>query len=309
MRRTARKFIFFGFVALVATLVVAWPSILRTLVQQGLERARGNGVNLSWNGITTGHSSVGIESLTLWIPGPKVKGTFAIPVSLEMQQLSLALTPSSLLTLTPRSTYSTQLYGGTLSGDATTDATTALINATLEGVQLGKHPQLSSVGFQGGVTHGTLHDIRITPRGVEAGAFSLQIREFAIPAIDAVRTLLRTDNVGTVDLDAEGTISPSILEVTSIRLSSLFGSMVGSLSVTDHLSRAPSVKGSFQVSLSETGTASLGPWLPLIPNAGLDASASTFEVVANSSPCSSPRTSGTIVRLPSGCVKLTFEKR
>jgi hypothetical protein len=309
MRRTARKLILLGLVALVATLVVAWPSVMKLLAQRGLERARENGVNLSWNGLTTGHASLGIESLIVWIPGPKVKGTFAIPVSLELQQLSLALRPSSLLTLTPSGTYATQIYGGTLSGDATTDIATAHINATIDGAQLGKHPQLASIGFQGGVTNGTLREVLLTPRGVEGGAVSLQIREFAIPAVDAVRTLLRTDNIGTVDIDVEGTISPSMLDAKSIRLSSLFGSLVGSLSITDHLSRTPSVKGSFIVSLSENGTASLGPWLPLIPNAGFDSSASTFEVSAISSPCSSPRSSGAIVRLGSGCLKLTFEKR
>jgi hypothetical protein len=309
MTRKVRKVISFGMVALVAILVVAWPSIMRGLVERGLEQARSNGINLSWNGLATGHSSLGFESLTLWIPGPKVKGNFAIPISVDLQRLSLALRPSSLISLAPAGTFSTQLYAGTLSGDASTDVQTALVNANVEGVQLGKHPQLASIGVQGGVTSGSFQGMRITPRGVEGGTFSFRIRELAIPTAGAVRTLLQTENLGTVDIDAEGTVTPSMVNVTSIRLSSLFGSVVGSLSVTEHLSRMPSLKGSFQVSLSENGITTLGPWLPLIPNAGLDPATSAFEISLLSAPCSSGRASGTFVRLPSGCLDLRFERR
>ena len=165
------------------------------------------------------------------------------------------------------------------------------------------------MGVKGGATSGSFQGVRITPRGVEGGTFSFRVRELGLPTVDAVRTLLRTENIGTVDLDAEGSVTQFMVDITSVRLSSLLGSVVGSLSVTDHLSRTPAVKGTFQVSLSESGIASLGPWLPLISSAGLDASTAAFDVSLLSAPCASPQASGILVRLPSGCLKLRFEKR
>ena len=309
MKRTTRNTLLIVLVALAATAVVSWPSAVGFMARRGLEKARQNGANISWNGLTTGSSSVGLESLTIWIPGPKVKGTLTIPISLEFQSLSVDLKLGSLLALSPTVTYETDLYGGTISGDAKRKGGATRFNANVENVEIGRHPQLSSLGIKGGATSGTFQEMGIIPEGVNGGTFSLRVRELEFPAVEAVRTLLKTDTLGTIDLDAEGTVSPSAVDITSIRLSSLFGSVVGSLSASEHLSRSPSLKGSFEVSLSESGILTLGPWLPLIPGAELPPSTSTFAVTVASTPCSSSRATPTVVRTPSGCVKLGFEKR
>lgn len=118
MKRRTRNTLLIIVLAFAAAAVVSWPSVVRFIAQRGLEQARQNGANISWNGLTTGPSSVGLESLTIWIPGPKVKGTLAIPISLELQSLSVDLKLGSLLALSPAVTYGTGLYGGTISGDA-----------------------------------------------------------------------------------------------------------------------------------------------------------------------------------------------
>lgn len=308
MRTKARKFITVALLAIV-TVVVSWPTILKFIVQGSLESAKSSGANLSWNGLTTGASSVALDSLTVWIPGPRVKGTFAIPVSLELSRLSVALNVASLATLSPSVTYSTQLYGGSVSGEAQQVSGATRATATIENVEIGNHPQLASLGVHGGSTNGSFQEMILTPQGPAGGTFSVKIRELTIPAIAEMALLLRTTSLGTIDLDAEGTISPTKVDVPSIRLSSMFGSVVGALTASDHLSRSPSLNGSFEVSLSDHGIATLGPWLPLIPGAGLDASTSSFIVSVSSTPCSAARGSGTAVRLPSGCLKLLFQKR
>lgn len=309
MKRRTRNTLLIIVLAFAAAAVVSWPSVVRFIAQRGLEQARQNGANISWNGLTTGPSSVGLESLTIWIPGPKVKGTLAIPISLELQSLSVDLKLGSLLALSPAVTYGTGLYGGTISGDARREGGATRLTANVERVDIGRHPQLSSLGVKGGTTSGTFQEIRIIPEGVNGGTFSLRVRELELPAVEAVRTLLKTETLGTIDLDAEGTISPSAVDITSIRLSSLFGSVVGSLSASDHLSRSPSLKGSFEVSLSENGISTVGPWLPIIPGADLSPSTSAFAVTVASTPCASSRAIPTVLRTPSGCVKLGFEKR
>lgn len=309
MKLTTRKALLLIIVALVAAAVICLPWMVRFIAHKGLEQARQNGANISWNGLTAGPSSVGLESLTVWIPGPKVKGTLAIPISLELQKLSVDLNLGSLLALSPTVTYGTELYGGTISGDAKREGGATRINANVEDVEIGRHPQLSSLGVKGGATSGTLQEMSIIPEGVNGGTFSLRVRELEIPAVEAVRTLLKTDTLGTVDLDAEGTASPSAVDVTSIRLSSLFGSVVGSFTASEHLTRSPALQGSFEVSLSERGIESIGPWLPLIPGADLPPSTSAFTVTVASTPCSSSRAIPTVIRTPAGCVKLGFDKR
>jgi hypothetical protein len=264
---------------------------------------------MTWNGLSAGFSSVGLDSLTLWIPGPRVKGSFALPVSLEMHQLSLALQPGSLLTLSPRVAFSTNLYGGALGGEGETRGGGAAFTATLRDIELGKHPQLSTVGVRGGVVNGTVQDLHLIPSGVDGGTFSLQLRQLEPPSIEALTTLLRTRELGTIDVDAEGEVSPSAAQFDTLRLSSLFGSVVGELTVTNHLTPQPSIKGAFEISLSEKGVSTLGPWLPLIPNAGLDATASAFAVSVTSVPCSAQHGGSSVMRLQFGCVKLGFSRR
>ncbi len=309
MKRRAGQILILSVVAVVATIVASWPSLLSFLVQEGLQAARRAGTNLSWNGLTTGISSVGFDSLSVWIPGPRVKGTFTIPVSIELQRPSVTLNPSSLLSLSPSVTYTTQLYGGTLFGDAQRINGLVQVTGNVENVEIGKHPQLSSLGVRGGVSNGAFNGIEITQRGVEGGEFFMRVRGLEPPTIQAAKTILRTDNFGTLDIDAEGAISPSKVDLANIRVSSIFGSVVGRLTVSEHLSPSPSYNGSWEVSLSETGGAAVGPWLQLLPNAGLDTTTTSFLITASSVSCATARSSGTILRLGGGCVKLIFTKR
>jgi hypothetical protein len=238
-----------------------------------------------------------------------VKGSFAIPVSVELQQLSLAVRPGSLLKLSPKVAFSTNLYGGVLVGEGETQAMGASVTATLTDIELGKHPQLSTLGVRGGVVNGAVENLHFIPSGVDGGTFSLQLRRLEPPSIDALTTLLRTRELGTVDVDAEGEVSASAARFTTVRLSSLFGSVLGELTVTNHLTPQPSTKGSFEIALSEKGISTLGPWLPLIPNAGLDATASAFAVSVTSVPCSAQHAGSSVIRFQFGCVKLGVSRR
>jgi len=304
-----RKVIILAFVALVATLGACWPSFLRYAALRGLQQARSYGTNMTWNGLSAGFSSVGLDSLTVWIPGPRVKGSFAIPVSLELQQLSLAVKPGSLLKLSPKVAFSTNLYGGVMVGEGETQGMGASVTATLTDIELGKHPQLSTLGVRGGVVNGAVENLHLIPSGVDGGTFSLQLRKLEPPSIDALTTLLRTREFGTVDFDAEGEVSASAARFTTVRISSLFGSVLGELTVTNHLTPQPSIKGSFEVSLSEKGVSTLSPWLPLIPNAGLEATTSAFAVSVTSVPCSAQHAGSSVMRVQFGCVKLGFSRR
>ncbi len=304
-----RKVIILTLIAFVVTLGACWPSLLRFAALRGLQHARSDGTNMTWNGLSAGFSSVGLDSLTVWIPGPRVKGSFAIPVSVELQQLSLGVRPASLLKLSPKVAFSTNLYGGVIVGEGETKGMGAAVSATVTDIELGRHPQLSTLGLRGGVVNGSVENLHLIPSGVDGGTFSLQLRQLAPPSIDTLTTLLRTRELGTIDVDTEGEVSPSAARFSTVRLSSLFGSVLGDLTVANHLTPQPSIKGSFEISLSDKGVSTLGPWLPLIPNAGLDATASAFAVSVTSVPCSTAHAGSSVVRFQFGCVKLGFSRR
>ncbi|NBQ53063.1 MAG: hypothetical protein EBU49_05720, partial [Proteobacteria bacterium] len=123
-------------------MVVSWPFVLRILVERGLQEIKSSGTNISWEGLSTSGTSVNIDSLSIWVPGPRVKGTIAIPVSLELQKVSAVLKLASLLAFTPTVGFSTQLYGGGLSGKAQPSAASTILSANVENLEIGKHPQL-----------------------------------------------------------------------------------------------------------------------------------------------------------------------
>lgn len=309
MKRRTGKIIGLAALVVAATFILSWPSLIKFAVQSSLQAVRRDGTTLSWSGLSTGFSSVALETVTVWMRGPRVKGSLSIPLSLELQQLSVTLNVPSLLALSPRVTYSTSLYGGSIAGEAHNGAGGTATSGIFENIELGKHPQLMGLGIRGGRTNGAFKELLISPRGIEGGTFSFRLRELEVPNFDAATSLLRTQTLGTVDADAEGVISPTTLVIKDIRLASLFGSVVGEITVSDHLSPSPSLKGSLEVSLSENGITTLGPWLPLIPNGGLDSSTSAFSVALTTTPCTAPRTSATVLRLQYGCVKLTFTRR
>lgn len=293
----------------VGLILLIWPIALKGVIEKGLESARKGGRTISWSGLSTGGRSAALESLTVWVPGPRVRGGLAIPLSLELQSVALAVDLSSLLTLSPRLSYSTDLYGGSLKGSATPGTTRSVVSAQVDNVEIGQHPQLAALGVRGGQVTAVVEDMAIRPEGPESGRFSIKLRGLVPPSVPAANTLLRTDTLGSLDLDAEGTVTPDSINVSSMQLSSRFGAAAGTLMARQHLSRTPSIRADVQVSLSEAGVTTLGPWLPFIPGGGLDSSTTEFTVLAESVLCSAGSGTVTVLRLPFGCVRLQFSKR
>ena len=309
MKRRLKQGLALTLVIIFLTTLLTWPTALRFMIQSGLQEARKRGHSISWSGLSTGMRSASLDSLSVWIPGPRVKGSFSVPVSVELQELALAVNGFSPLSMRPSFSYSTSLYGGTLSGDAQPGSQSTRLSCQLNNIEIGKHPQLGSLGVRGGVISGSIEEMVVQPRGPESGKFSLKLRGLSPPPIAAAQTLLRTTDLGSIDVDADGSVEPTVFEVESLRLSSRFGSAAGKITAREHLSRAPSISAHFDVSLSPEGSASIGPWLPFIPGSVLDASTSEFSVNAASSPCGNSSGNTLLLNVGGGCLKVTFTKR
>ena len=308
MKRRVTQALLLATLVLVTTGILCWPTVLKYIIQSNLQNARKEGNSLSWSGLSAGMASATLESFTVWIPGPRVKGTFNLPISLELQNVAVALRPTSLLSLSPAATYSTALYGGTLQGKVQSCGDVVHLDARVENVEIGSHPQLASLGVRGGTVTGTFQEFEVTPLGPRSGAFSFTLRALRPPTLDVAKSLLRVEEFGAIDLTSSGTISPEAVDVRDIKLSSIFGEASGKLTATNHLSPTPKFSGRFNVSLSEKGVTTFGAWLPFIPGAGLDASSTKFSVTVTSTPCSNLSGNSTILNLGTGCVKLVFAK-
>ena len=306
MKRRYKQLLIIALVILLTTAVVSWPAVVRYLIQSSLQQARKGGHQLSWSGLATGMNSASFKNLTLWIPGPKVKGKFHIPVSLDLQDLAVALNVGSFLVLRPSVIYETSLYGGVLKGTALHAKDGEEITARIDGVEIGKHPQIASLGVRGGTITASLEQLFVTPKGPSGGSFSIAIGQLFPPLEGTAKTLLRVTELGPFDLNATGRISPQSIQLPDINLSSQFGKANGSLTVLNHLSGSPNLSGNLRITLSEQGLATVGPWLPLIPGAGLNSSSRQFSVRVNSIPCGNVRGDTSVINIGTGCVKLSY---
>lgn len=306
MKRKVRQFFLIGLVIFVSTAVLSWPSVLRYLIQTGLQEARRGGKHLSWSGLSTGMKSASFDSLTLWFPSPKIQGSLRIPVSIELKDTTVALNGTHLLTFRPSLTYGVSLYGGSVQGEALLVSDGGEITATLENVEVGQHPQMAALGVRGGSLNGSINQVAITPKGPTSGTFSLSMRQLTPPTIGAAKTLLRIDSLGPFDLDTSGSITPEAIEISNIKVNSKFGSASGRLTARKHLSDTPSLSGDIRVSMTEQGITTLGPWLPLIPGAGLNSETSEFFIKIATIPCARARPDTLFLDLGGQCAKLSF---
>ncbi len=308
MKHRLKQLIGITLVIFLGTFLLSWPAVLRLIIQSELQQARKNGHHISWSGLSTGMKSASVESLTVWVPGPKIKGGLSIPVSVDLQGVAVALHAAPLLMLQPSVAFETLLYGGSIKGDADLTRSNSKLSARVDNVEVGKHPQIAALGVRGGTLTGRIDQMVFDPAGPSQGTFSLSVRQLSVPALGTAKTLLRIDDLGAFDLDTAGTVTPKAIEISSLRLVSEFGEASGQVTAQNHLTGSPNISGELHVSLSQHGSQVLGPWLPLIPGAGLQSDVRTFYVRMAPLPCSQARAGGAFISLGGGCAKLSFTR-
>jgi hypothetical protein len=308
MKRRVRQLIVVGVVVIVSTAILSWPAVLRYLIQSGLQQARRSGQHLSWSGLSTGIKSLSFDSLTVWVPSPPIQGSLRIPISIDLQEVAASLKAADLFMLRPTVLYQTSLYGGSIKGDAHIGGATTVVSAKIENIEIGKHPQIGALGIRGGTINAVIEQLALTPSGPTGGTFSLTVRHLSPPAAGAAKTLLKIDDLGPVDIDTAGTITPQSVELPRVKLVSNFGEVSGQITMRNHLSESPLLSGDLRVSLTEQGSSALGPWLPLIPGAGLDSTTRGFSVRIATLPCAKARADAVFINFGERCAKLSFSR-
>jgi hypothetical protein len=248
-----------------ATAVLSWPSLLKYIVQSTLTEIRGSGVALSWNGVSTSMTSVKLEHATGWLPVPAAQrhgNTLKIPISFDLQRLSVEVQGTSLLTLAPRFPFTAALYGGTVTGETQPLGSEPIITVAIDNVELGQHPQLAALGVQGGVISGSTKGLRLKKQQPPEGSFTLAVANLTPPA--AVLPSEHSHPIAPVDLSTSGSIKDRTLVLDSLKLSSPLGAIESSGKISGLQTPSAKFNATTHISLAETTIPALVPQIKYI---------------------------------------------
>jgi hypothetical protein len=312
-----RKRVILVTVALLSATVALWPTIATFLLQDALRGARAAGAQIAWRGVSASFLSARAELIEVWVPGPALQvplGSKRITVpgpalKLELHDVVATLSPISVLTLSPQLQLVAQLYGGRATATVSRMLSAApQADISISDLTLDKHPQLSSIGLDGGVLAGNATQLMYSAkdRSVTSGAFALHLSRLTVPERPELKMLMKLGSISIQQLTVAGSISDTTVTLNPLRLTSSLGRAEGDGVLSPARSSRPlAFQGQLQVNLAAGGDNTLSDWLPLITNGALTSADKAFLLKGRTVPCS--HASGTILRYSWGCVTTTFE--
>jgi hypothetical protein len=315
VRTKTKVFCIVGF--LLVAVVALWPTIVTFLVQGALRDARLQGAKIAWQGVSASYFTVNAELLEAWIPGPPIEVSLgakriSVPgpaLKLEFRDSSIAVAPLSLMTLSPRFHVSTRLYGGSVEADISGVRSPLLtVDLLVKDVTIGKHPQLSAMGVEGGVISATGTQLTFSNNDqmLTGGAFSIELARLALPERPELKAFLKLTTLNLEKLAVIGEVKDGNVALNALRLASSLGTAEGDGSFSPPRKGRPLVfQVKSKVSLSPNDGAKVAEWLPIITGGTLTATDLAFLVKGRTVPCSSG--GGAVLRYTWGCVTTTFE--
>lgn len=265
MTRRFRHIALLTMLVVVCTAVLSWPSLLKYIVQSSLTNLRAQGHALSWSGVSTSMTSINLEQASGWLSVPAAQRngkTIKVPVTLDLQQLSVGLRGTSLLSLSPSFPFTVALYGGRIAGEAQLLTKEPVVAIEIDNVELGRHPQLAALGIQGGVITASTKGLRIKQQGAPEGSFTITLSNLTPPA--ALTPKEQTVSPGPLSVHATGGFESDKLAVELLDISSPLGS-IESTGTVSGLSGSPcKFSASSRIAIAETTISSLAPQMKYV---------------------------------------------
>ncbi len=313
MNRRIKKALILSLLGVVTIFCATWPSALTFIIQQRLRSVRAQGYPITWSGLKAGWYSVAFDGVSATLPGPAVSTGSAlipqisIPIPLEARSTSIRIVPSSLLLFSPTLRFESTLYGGKIAGEAGNLRSGPTLRATLDSLRVDEHPLLLAAGLRGGVLSAHT-DALILPPGnkLPQGSVSIEVKQISSPDIPELRTLLKGDSLGPIDLRGKITSSEDSARFEGIEIKSPLASITGNATISGITSRAPDAKGSFRVTLTDRGFPTVGPWLPLISGGAVQSDMRAFSAQLSSRSCAGIPPGHPRVPLGARCLTLTY---
>lgn len=260
MKRKIRTIALLTTLVLAGTAVLSWPSLLKYMVQSTLTELRSKGVSISWSGVSTSMAAINLESATGWVSVPAAQRngrTLKIPVTLDVQRLSVKLRGTSLLSLAPSFPFAAELYGGTLKGETQPLGKNSLLDITIDNVELGKHPQIAALGIQGGVITASGRGLRINPQQLPEGSFTLSLANLTPPSNLSLSE--SSPPVGPMNVTTSGSIEGGTLTLKSFEISSPLGLVESTGTFSGLASSSSKFSATTRISLADATMPSLVP--------------------------------------------------
>lgn len=285
------------------SIIASLPSGLKYLAQEGLLEARRRGATLAWSDLTTSMTEVRVGSLTVWFPSPLVGGNrrMRVPIPLEVNDLTATLTPSTVLSLSPKALVSARAYDGEIRGEVNSGRDSLALTLVVSKAQLARHPLFSAIGCTDGKLSGSLEGATFVGNQLTKGAFTLSVADLAPPPIDDYLKLVKVDPIGPINGTVRGSLNTSTVDVTELTLSSSLFALSGTGVIREPNSPSPAINGSVKINLSPRGVNVIGPWLLLLTNGTAAADAETLACSISTRRCGGAR-----MEIPIGslCVSL-----
>jgi hypothetical protein len=198
-------------------------------------------------------------------------------------------------------------YGGKLSGDASNLKNSPTIRAHLDSLRIDQHPLLGSAGVRGGTLSFHTDGLSISPDNqLPQGSFAIEINQLDPPEIPNLKSILKVDTVGPLDLKGQGTCSSNTIRVDRAELTSPFATITGSATVNSATSPNPDIRGDFRITLTDRGSQTFGPWLSLVTGGVIQSSAQSFQAQLSTRPCSAIRPGQPRLAVGTRCLDYAF---
>jgi hypothetical protein len=252
--------------------------------------------NAASQGVVFSYRERHLSGLSLTLRDVRIDGIVRrVPLSLRIEELQLSPKLLALLSGTAFLSVSAQLYRGSMNADLASsfDGSAIQIEAHAERLELSDHPMVRALGIERGQFSFTAPKIEVI-KGIPSGTFSLELVRFG----KSTNTDVALPNLGTVTIPAferlsarlKGGIQNGKLIVRPFDVESDFGKVGGNLSLERQsvpaASRQPSdteLNGRFDVTLTPSGSALIGQWLPVMSNGSLSAEHTRFEILVTGS--------------------------
>lgn len=314
MTKRLRIYLLGTLLALLALVIMLWPTILSFAVQYALQSSYSPRFRPVWSGISGSWSGVHIDSIEAltFVPIGGSEIIKALPVRIAIENIWLRPALMSTLLGSRALSFSFDAYGGSISGSLSSILSKPSIDLQFSGLDLAElaaYPEIRALGIQGGILGGHISADSIGIKAVPTSTFNLELKSFTIPN-NIYTSILKLSATDTVDASLQGVAKDDILTVNELNLRSEFGTMIGQGSVTLDQHRQPTkLKTTASFTLSESGSTNFGVWLPIVTNQIIASNTRSFKVTSSNVPCSS---SGALFQLVLGgsthCFKNRFEK-
>jgi|GEM_PF-5012565 len=299
------KRIVVGLIIAGAVALCTTPALIQFAAQSYLGNLTTRDFRLNAREIQGHFVGLSAAAVTVWLPIRTSPSSAAIPLSIELQNVSVSLRLPLFPPRLPIVSFKADAYQGSLSGELHNVVTSPRLSFKLSGLALSEHPQLLALGVTSGALTGSAQGIPLQPepRMTASAAIQIDNMELSPPplvsqlvGISAVRDL-QAQIAGAIQSDGNFTLQPVVIKSS---LASIQGRATGHLE-HDILSSFQSV---LQVKLSEGDGKGFAQWLPIISNNSLSQEETEFTIASRTIACSEQ--SQNPLRIGSTCLSNSF---